>query len=104
MQRKKIVLLGGGTGASTILKGLKYFPVDITAVITVSDNGAGIDKEDLPHIFERFYKGKNSSGSSVGIGLALARMIVVAQEGSLSATNGANGGARFEIRFYKGTV
>ena len=72
--------------------------------ITVSDNGAGIDKEDLPHIFERFYKGKNSADSSVGIGLALARMIVVAQEGSLSATNGANGGARFEIRFYKGTV
>lgn len=39
MKRKKIVLLGGGTGASTILRGLKYFPVDITAVITVSDNG-----------------------------------------------------------------
>ena len=39
MQRKKIVLLGGGTGASTILRGLKYFPVDITSVITVSDNG-----------------------------------------------------------------
>ena len=39
MQRKKIVLLGGGTGTSTILRGLKYFPVDITAVITVSDNG-----------------------------------------------------------------
>lgn len=72
--------------------------------IIVSDNGAGIDKEDLPHIFERFYKGKNSSGSSVGIGLALARMIVVAQEGTLSATNRINGGAKFEIRFYKGTV
>ena len=72
--------------------------------ITVSDNGAGIDKEDLPHIFERFYKGKNSSGSSVGIGLALARMIVVAQEGTLSATDRINGGAKFEIRFYKGTV
>lgn len=39
MQRKKIVVLGGGTGTSTILRGLKYFPVDITAVITVSDNG-----------------------------------------------------------------
>lgn len=39
MQRKKIVLLGGGTGTSTVLRGLKYFPVDITAVITVSDNG-----------------------------------------------------------------
>ena len=39
MKRKKIVLLGGGTGTSTVLRGLKYFPVDITAVITVSDNG-----------------------------------------------------------------
>ena len=39
MQRKKIVLLGGGTGTSTVLRGLKYFPVDLTAVITVSDNG-----------------------------------------------------------------
>ena len=39
MQRKRIVVLGGGTGTSTVLKGLKYFPADITAVITVSDNG-----------------------------------------------------------------
>ena len=39
MQRKKIVVLGGGTGTSTLLRGLKYFPVDITAIITVSDNG-----------------------------------------------------------------
>ena len=39
MERKKIVVLGGGTGTSTLLKGLKYFPLDITAVITVSDNG-----------------------------------------------------------------
>ncbi|MBQ8298899.1 MAG: YvcK family protein [Clostridia bacterium] len=39
MEKKKIVVLGGGTGASNVLKGLKYFPVDITAIITVSDNG-----------------------------------------------------------------
>ena len=39
MERKKIVVLGGGTGTSALLKGLKYFPVDITAIITVSDNG-----------------------------------------------------------------
>lgn len=39
MQRKKVVVLGGGTGTSALLRGLKYFPVDITAVITVSDNG-----------------------------------------------------------------
>ena len=70
----------------------------------VEDTGNGMSEEVLEHIFERFYKGKNSSGSSVGIGLALARMIVVAQEGTLSATNRINGGAKFEIRFYKGTV
>lgn len=39
MDKKKIVILGGGTGTSSVLRGLKYFPVDITAVITVSDNG-----------------------------------------------------------------
>ena len=39
MKRKKIVVLGGGTGTSTVLSGLKYFPVDITAIITVSDDG-----------------------------------------------------------------
>ncbi len=72
--------------------------------IVVCDNGPGIAKEDLPHIFERFYKGKNSSQSSVGIGLALARMIVDEQGGVLYASNLPKGGAKFEIRFYKGVV
>lgn len=72
--------------------------------IVVSDNGPGIDAKDLPHIFERFYKGKNSSKNSVGIGLALARMIVKEQGGTLSASNVNTGGARFEMRFYKGVV
>ena len=40
MQRKKVIILGGGTGTSSVLRGLKYFPIDITAVITVSDNGS----------------------------------------------------------------
>lgn len=39
-KNKKVVVLGGGTGTSTLLRGLKYFPVDITAIITVSDNGS----------------------------------------------------------------
>lgn len=72
--------------------------------IAVCDNGPGIAKEDLPHIFERFYKGKNSADSSVGIGLALARMIVMEQNGTLTAMNAPEGGARFEIRFYKSVV
>lgn len=70
----------------------------------IEDNGEGIDPEDLPHLFERFYKGKNASDSSVGIGLALSRMIVCAQNGTLKAENRDEGGARFTMRFYKGVV
>lgn len=70
----------------------------------IEDNGSGIDPEDLPHLFERFYKGKDSSDSSVGIGLALSRMIVNAQNGTLKAENRKEGGARFVLRFYKGVV
>lgn len=69
--------------------------------ITVSDNGAGIAKEDLPHIFERFYKGKNSDEKSVGIGLALARMIVTMQGGTVKAENRKPQGAQFTLRFYR---
>lgn len=72
--------------------------------IVIKDNGSGIDKEDLPHIFERFYKGKNSGDASFGIGLALARMIVTSQNGTLKAENGSDCGAVFTMRFYKGTV
>ena len=72
--------------------------------ITVRDTGAGIDRADLPHIFERFYKGKNSTGSGVGIGLALCRMIVSKQNGSVKAENDPAGGAKFTVRIYKTTV
>lgn len=68
--------------------------------ITISDNGKGIDPLDLPHLFERFYKGRNASVQSVGIGLALARSIVAAQNGTIKAENRTEGGTRFTIRFY----
>ena len=60
--------------------------------------------EDLPHIFERFYKGKDSDGKSFGIGLALSRMIIAGQGGTVKAENRKPVGAMFTIRFYKGTV
>lgn len=72
--------------------------------IIISDNGSGISKEDLPHIFERFYKGKDSGDKSFGIGLALARKIITAQNGTVKAGNRMSGGAEFTIRFYRGTV
>lgn len=68
--------------------------------ITIEDNGCGIDKEDLPHLFERFYKGKDASSQSVGIGLALSRMIFAAQNATVKVENRLEGGARFVIRFY----
>ena len=72
--------------------------------IVIKDNGTGISPEDLPHIFERFYKGKDSDGKSFGIGLALSRMIVAGQKGTVKAENRKNTGAMFTLRFYKGTV
>lgn len=70
--------------------------------IVISDSGDGIAEKDLPHIFERFYKGDDSDENSFGIGLALARMIVTRQNGTLKAEN--NSGAVFTMRFYKTTI
>lgn len=72
--------------------------------IVICDNGDGIEKEELPHIFERFYKGKNADGTSFGIGLALARMIITSQNGTIKAENTIDAGVKFTIHFYKRTV
>ena len=72
--------------------------------IQVEDTGKGFSEADLRHIFERFYRGENACGDSVGIGLALSGMIIKEQKGTILASNRENGGARFCIRFYKGAV
>lgn len=72
--------------------------------LTISDNGCGIAKEDLPHIFERFYHGKNSSKESVGIGLALAKTVFEKENASVSVESKQGIGSVFEIRFYKSIV
>lgn len=69
--------------------------------IIIKDDGHGIHREDLPHLFERFYKGKSSSQTSVGIGLALSRMIIIQQGGTVKVENNPDKGAKFTIRFYK---
>ena len=69
--------------------------------IIISDSGTGIGKEDLPHIFDRFYKSKNAGDKNFGIGLSLARMIITNQNGVIKAENNATKGALFTIRFYK---
>ena len=69
--------------------------------VIVQDNGEGIPEEDIPYMFERFYKGKNAKPESVGIGLAFARMIITAQNGTISVKNHPDGGACFTVRIYK---
>nr|MDD6336558.1 HAMP domain-containing sensor histidine kinase [bacterium] len=83
---------------------VQYSENGLYTQIQISDTGSGIDPEDLPHIFERFYRGKNASPNSVGIGLALSRMIISAQNGTIKVGNRPEGGSRFIIRFYKGAV
>ena len=71
--------------------------------ITVEDTGPGFDPGDLPHLFERFYRGKHAAETNYGIGLALARTIVTAQNGTIQAMNTGTG-AKFVIKFYKSVL
>lgn len=72
--------------------------------IWIRDTGTGFDEKDIPHLFERFFRGKDSAPSGAGIGLSLASMIIRRQNGTIRAGNVPEGGAEFHIRFYKGAV
>lgn len=69
--------------------------------ITIHDSGAGFEKEDLHGLFDRFYRGKNQNSTGYGIGLALCKMIITRQGGTITAKNHPQGGAIFVIRFPK---
>lgn len=69
--------------------------------IKIWDEGRGFLKEDMLHLFERFYRGKAAKKDSVGIGLSIAKEIIEMQNGILSANNLVTGGACFEIRLYR---
>ncbi len=68
--------------------------------IRIWDEGEGFAKEDLPHLFERFYRGEKEKSTGIGIGLSLSKEIIEMQNGIIRAFNLTNGGACFEIRFY----
>lgn len=69
--------------------------------IILTDNGTGISKEDLPHIFTRFYRGKNAAADSVGIGLAMSYRIIRSQQGDILVKSELGEGSSFFIRFHK---
>ena len=69
--------------------------------IKITDTGIGMDKEDQKHIFERFYKGKNSNKDSIGIGLALAKTIVEKDNGYITVDSELGKGTIFKVRYLK---
>lgn len=81
---------------------IKYGKNDLYSEILIEDQGSGIDPEDLKHIFERFYKGKNSSKDSVGIGLSLAKTIIEKDNGYITVESEMGKGSKFCIRYLNG--
>lgn len=75
----------------------------IYVLIEIKDNGCGIKKEDLPHIFERFYKA-DANKESIGIGLNLSRKIIDKQSGDISVKSKINEGTTFKIKFFKNII
>ena len=68
-------------------------------VVSIHDSGPGIPEEDLPYIFEPFYRGNNNEEAGhAGLGLAIARRIMSLQGGDIRAENGQDGGSCFSIR------
>mgnify|MGYP002855584004 CR=1 FL=1 len=76
-----------------------YSKNNVYSMISVRDYGSGISDEDLPHIFERFYKGENASKDSVGIGLALSKTIIEEDNGHINVTSDESG-TLFEIKYF----
>jgi two-component system sensor histidine kinase MprB len=67
--------------------------------LTVRDHGAGVDEDDLPYVFDRFFRGANSRGrQGSGLGLAIVRQAAMQHGGSVSAANAPDGGAIFRMR------
>ena len=69
--------------------------------IIIKDEGSGIDKEDLKHIFQRFYKAKNSNENSIGIGLPLAKAIIEQSNGYIKVETKYGEGTSFEVKYIK---
>lgn len=79
---------------------IKYNNNSVYSYITITDYGEGISKEDISHIFERFYRGKNSSNESIGIGLSLSKTIIESNNGIITVESN-NNKTTFTIKYFK---
>lgn len=73
----------------------------IATWIKISDTGKGISNQDLPNLFQRFYKGQRSGKNHFGIGLSLSLSIIQRQNGTIEVVSKENEGTTFEIKFYR---
>lgn len=80
---------------------IKYEENVLFTKITIIDEGQGIAKEDLKHIFERFYKAQNSSDNSVGIGLSLTKNIIEKNNGMINCKSEIGNGTEFIVKYMK---
>ena len=85
-------------GSKIIIEGLIN---NLYYEIKIKDYGKGMDKEDVDNIFKRFYKGKMSSGDSVGIGLSLSKKIIEKDNGMISVDSTNGEGNTFMIKYFK---
>ena len=83
---------------------IRYSVNALYTEILVNDDGEGITSQDIPNIFNRFYRGENTGEHSVGIGLALAKAIFTAQGGDISVRSERGMGTSFTIRVFHGVV
>ncbi len=80
---------------------ISYGQNNLTTFLEIRDTGCGISKEELPYIFERFYKGSNPSETSVGIGLFMAKQILLKQSADISVESTVGVGTQFVVKFYR---
>jgi two-component system sensor histidine kinase CiaH len=84
----------GGSGSVEV----SVKAIEGSAVLTVDDDGRGVRSEDLPRVFDRFWRSPDAPAGGTGLGLAIARWIVERHGGTITAANRPTGGARFEVR------
>jgi two-component system sensor histidine kinase KdpD len=77
---------------------------ELGIVITIADNGRGIPSQDIPHIFDKFYRSGDRSQSGIGLGLSIARGFIEVNGGTISAENIPGGGAQFTVTLPVKTV
>ena len=68
------------------------------ALLDVEDDGPGVRPEDMPHVFDRFWRARGAPSGGTGLGLAIAKWIVDRHGGTITVSNRVEGGARFRVR------